>query len=259
MKIHHEPLSDVVRYIEAEKDTRLEQKKPTFRSIMAVVSRFHDVNRQTKILEVGSGIGWFPILCKKEGLSCKGLEISPQLVEHARRLGRQYGVEPDIELANIEEVDLGVEQYDVVVACSSFEHVEDWRLGLTKVFHALKPGGVLYFYSSNRFNLRSGEFNFPLYSWLPNTWRYRLRVACQGEQIMKLGIDFNQFTATQLRRFFTQLGFSRVMDLIDVYGPQHLSRATFHRKAALRLLKTCAPLKHGYLLFARGTFFICVK
>jgi hypothetical protein len=32
----------------------------------------------------------------------------------------------------------------------------------------------------NKFSLKSGEYAFPLYGWLPNSLRYKLRIAGQG-------------------------------------------------------------------------------
>ena len=136
-------------------------------------------------------MGWFPILCKANGLQCKGLEISPQLIKAAIELGAENGIEPDIELGNVEETDIGTGQYDVIVASSVFEHVERWRDGLKRIYQALRPGGVLFFESSNKFSLKPTEYPIPFYGALPDRMRYRLRIMAQGPEIMKLGIDFN--------------------------------------------------------------------
>jgi hypothetical protein len=100
---------------------------------------------------------------------------------------------------------------------------------------------------------------FPFYSWLPDPWRYRLRRALQGEIIMHWGIDFNQFTYPQLRRYFKQLGFSTVMDRIDILDPDRLNHPRAHKKLILRALKNVKPLKHLFLCFSNGTLFVCIK
>ena len=73
---------------------------------------------------------------------------------------------------------------------------------------------MFWFDSTNKFSFVSGEYEFPLYGWLPNSWRFKLRRWKQGDDIMKLGIDFNQFTYPMLRRAFKRAGFSAV-DFID--------------------------------------------
>ena len=127
------------------------------------------------------------------------------------------------------------------------------------MFDALKPGGLFYFYSTNKFSFIQGEYDFPLYSWMPDSWRYRLRIARQGPDIMKWGIDFNQFTYFGLRRHFKQLGFSQILDLVDALDPNYLNNPTVTKKAVLRVLKAVRPLKHLVLFFSSGTLFICVK
>jgi len=260
MKIYHDELTDIVRYIENHQHLELEDKESDFNAIFRYIKRFKTINKDTKIIEIGTGTGWLPILCKKNGMSCSGLEISPGLVDYAKILGQKYNIIPDIELGNIEEVDIGISKYDIIIATSTFEHVEYWQKGLKKVFDALKPGGLFYFNSTNKFSFISGEYNkFPLYGWLPDSWRYSLRIYLQGEDIMKLGIDFNQFTYFQLRRFFKNLGFSTVLDFNDMIDPDDLNNPKLWKKIILKILKNSKVIKHSVLFFSRGTSFICIK
>ncbi|HKR61717.1 MAG TPA: class I SAM-dependent methyltransferase [Pyrinomonadaceae bacterium] len=257
MHIHYEDLADVSRYIENHSHIRLEDQKPTLENILENIKRFKKLDGNSRILEIGVGSGWFQIYCKQQGLKIEGLEISPQLAEVAKEFGRRNDVELDLRVGNIEETQIEREGYDVIVASSVFEHVEDWHSGVRKIFESLKPGGVFYFDSTNKFSFTSGEYNFPLYGWMPNSWRYSLRKARQGADIMKLGIDFHQFTYPQLRRFFRRVGFSRVLDLVDF---KDLSRVHSPRKRlAFSSMKKSRALKHLALNFLPATIFICVK
>lgn len=258
MKIYEEKLSDVTRYIEGLRDVSLDDKEHEFEAIMKRITKFKEITSETRILEIGTGIGWFPSLCKRHGFTCKGLEISPQLVEYGKDLGRKIGIVPDIELGNIEETDLGKEQYDVIIASSVFEHVEHWQSGLTRIYEALTTGGLMFFFSTNKFCPKSGEYNMLFYSWLPNKWRYRFRMARQGKDIMKLGIDFHQFTHPRLRRFFHRLGYARVLDVFDIVGLD-LEYPKLWKKILIRTVMCIPPLKIVPLTFVRGTMFICVK
>ena len=259
MKIYTEELAGVFRYIENNKNIKLEDKECDWEIIFERIKKFKKINHDTKILEIGTGTGWLPILCKKKGIYCKGLEISPQLIEYAQHFGRKYGIEPDIELGSIEEADIGISEYDIIIATSTFEHVQYWQKGLWKVFDALKPGGLFYFYSTNKFSLISGEYNFPLYGWLPNNCRYHLRVSHQGKNIMKFGIDFNQFTYFQLRRFFKNLGFSIVLDVVEISNLYNLNNPKHWKRIILQITYRFKVLKHLVLFFAPGTQFICIK
>jgi 2-polyprenyl-3-methyl-5-hydroxy-6-metoxy-1,4-benzoquinol methylase len=249
----------VADYVDRFKDADFAETKSEFDTVMKLVGQFKELNHETQLLEIGTGSGWFQIRCRQRGIACQGIDIDPHLVAVAKDLGRQNGVVLDITVGSIESTDLGTARFDVIVANSTFEHVKDWRKGLETVAAALKEGGVLYFYSTNKFSLRSGEYWIPLYGWLPNRWRYRLRTALQGEAIMDWRIDYNQFTYPQLRRFFTRLGFSRVLDRADVLDPDNLGHPTLAKKLLLRALKKFSVLKHAALMFSHDTLFVCIK
>jgi 2-polyprenyl-3-methyl-5-hydroxy-6-metoxy-1,4-benzoquinol methylase len=258
MKIYHDATADVARYIDRNRDVTLEDKKPRYETYLRTVRNYTRIGPESEILEIGTGTGWFPLLCKLNGLRCKGLEISPQLIEVARATGERYGVEPDIELGNLEDYPLPDNFYDVVIASSVFEHVEDWRTGIRKVYRTLKPGGVMFFESTNKFSFVSGEYNaIPLYGWMPNSWRYTIRRKIHGDDIMKLGIDFHQFTHGCLRKEFVRVGFTRIFDRVDVAREEYVSSGI--RRMAVQFAKRLRPVRLATLTFAEATRFICVK
>ena len=259
MEIHHGTLSDIDRYLHnhIDEDLRSPVKVQQYESYLNLVRPYIKLGPDTRMLEIGTGTGWFPIACALNGLRCKGLEISPQLINHAKELGQRYGVDVDIELGNIEESEIGDEDYDVIIASSVFEHVEHWERALRRVYKALRPHGVFFFSSTNKFSFTSGEYKFPLYGWLPDQWRYKLRVARQGPEIMKLGIDFNQFRYGLLRREFRKVGFSRIEDRFErknVAGVRHPLK-----EIVVKTCKALPPLKTLLLTFSGSTIFVCVK
>ena len=249
----------VADYLDERKETFLDEMQSEFRTMMKLVGRFKSITPETHLLEIGPGTGWFQIRCKQQGIACRGLEIDSDLAACARDLGRRNGVVLDIDVGSLEETDIGNKKYDVIVANCTFEHVKDWRKGIERIAGALKDGGVLYFASTNKFSLTSGEYWIPLYGWLPDSWRYRLRRALQGDDIMDWGIDYNQFTYPQLRRFFKRVGFSRVLDRAEILDPDNLNNPTPAKKWVLKALKKYGALKHPALCFSRDTMFICIK
>jgi 2-polyprenyl-3-methyl-5-hydroxy-6-metoxy-1,4-benzoquinol methylase len=258
MEIHYN-IQDVKDFIEQQNRFKLEDFEPQFQNIMKRIKKFKEINLGTKLLEVGSGSGWFLVLCKKNGILCEGLEICPEFVQFAQEFGRRYGIELDIKLENIEVADIGKSKYDIIVALSTFEHVEHWQIGMKRVFDALRPGGLLYFCSTNKFSLSSGEYNLPLYGWLPDKWRYHIRTSRTGKDIMQLGVDFNQFNYFQLREFFTDLGFSHVFDQFEIIDRYDLISRSFWKKTTLKIIKKFSILKLIGLIFSPGTLFICIK
>ena len=226
MKIHYEELSDVRRYLENYKTISLDKQKGVYDGIMHAVKRYKTVDANTKIIEIGTGTGWFVLFCLLDGLQCRGMEISPALIQRAKEIAAEFNVEPDIELGNLEDCDLGIEKYDIAICSNVFEHVEFWREGIRKVTQSLKPGGLLFFESTNKFSFTSGEYSkCPLYGWMPNQMRYALRKALQGDDIMKLGIDFHQFRHSTLRREFEKNGYRTILDRVQMADENATSSA----------------------------------
>ena len=259
MKIHNESIAEIDRYIRNFGHQDLNAKIPEYERLMRYLRKAREIDSNTRILEIGTGTGWFPIMCRIKGLQCKGLEISPQLIELAMEIGRRNGVVPDIELGNVEVDDIGVEKYDAIVASAVFEHIEFWRPALSNIYRALKPGGTLFFESTNKYMLksRSAEYAVPFYGWLPDRARYKLRKVVHGEDVMKLGIDFHQFTYPRLRRAFGETGFREILDvidLVDVEGRKGLNRRV------LTTAKSSRPVRSLVLTFlVESTTFVCRK
>jgi hypothetical protein len=74
---------------------------------------------------------------------------------------------------------------------------------------------------------------------------------------MKLGIDFHQFTHSCLRKEFTRLGFSKVLDRIDAADEEYVS--TGLRRNVVRVAKKIGLARSLALTFAEATRFICIK
>jgi len=172
MQVHPTTLDSVLRFLGTEGQRSVEAYEERFQKLLRLASRFRPLEAGTRLLEVGIGTGWFLMLSARRGLECVGLDISPQVIAFVRTRAEQNGVSLDLRLGNIEETVLEREAFDVVMAESVFEHVEDWRRGLANVAACLRPGGVLILTSTNRFSPRSGEYPLPFYGWLPNRLRF---------------------------------------------------------------------------------------
>lgn len=135
MKVYHD-LRVIEKYLSDQRKLALQDFLPQYENIIKRIRKFNEIDSETKMLEVGTGSGWFPILCKKNGIACEGLEICPQFVDYAYEFGRINGVRPDIKLGNIEEEEIGQSQYDIIISISTFEHVEYWQKGLRKIYEA---------------------------------------------------------------------------------------------------------------------------
>lgn len=249
------------RYV-AQRMAERHQFERDFEHILALLGRVRPIEAGARILEIGAGLGWFEVFAELRGFQVEAIEHNPEFIEVAEELGAELGVKPTIHLADARTWDYGNERWDVIVATSVFEHIREYEPVFDKVFQALKPGGMLYFYSTNKWSLRSGEYpQLPLYGWLPYSLRERVRVKATGDRAIvdRAWIDFNQFTYWGLRRDLHRAGFSRVVDLVELADPGQLRAPSVKKRLAIRAIKKLPPLRLAVHTFFSGNLVVAVK
>ena len=120
--------------------------------------------------------------------------------------------------------------FGLVLMESVLEHVDSPPLALNEVFRVLRPGGVLYIYTTNRWKLSlrgfTGEYSVPFINWFP-------RVVQESYVFQMLHYDpalanFNArpavhwFTYPDLCRLGRDAGFAQFyspLDLVDTSSP----------------------------------------
>jgi ubiquinone/menaquinone biosynthesis C-methylase UbiE len=101
---------------------------------------------KAKILDVGCGDGFHLKLLKKYGnpnWTLEGVDLDSRAVAIASKGALM------IHQGSVEELDLGSEQYDLVYAIQTIEHVAHPDKVLAAIFHILKPGGRLVLVTDN--------------------------------------------------------------------------------------------------------------
>jgi len=102
-----------------------------------------------KVLELGCGTGLFTRELAKSGAQVTAIDISPELLDLARRdLGAQN---VSFRLENAYQSSFSDESFDFVVGSSVLHHL-DVSAALKEAFRVLKPGGWLRFTEPNMLN-----------------------------------------------------------------------------------------------------------
>ncbi|MCJ7446483.1 MAG: methyltransferase domain-containing protein [Bacteroidales bacterium] len=103
-------------------------------------------NKAARILEIGSGLGYFTFALVKAGYNAKGIDISETAVSQAKEsFGNYYICNGIAEYATN-----NAELYDIVIFTEVIEHVDDPQNFLALALTLLKPGGQAIITTPNK-------------------------------------------------------------------------------------------------------------
>ena len=250
MKEVMQKLGWVDEYIREQEQEPKVAKLMVFHTLYAHMRKFKDLSRlDLTVLEVGCGTGWLCRYFEEHGIHYQGIEIIHQLADYGLSQGN------NVALANAETFKTG--KYDIVVCCSGLEHIHDWKRALNNMYDVMKPNGILYLSTTNKWYPKSGEYPLLFYGWLPDRIRYWLMKRKYGNDIMQSGVDYNQFTYGDLKSYLKALGFE-VHDASEIYDKITLNSPTFKKHIVLALLKR-RIFRSLLVRIMPNNVFICTK
>ena len=120
--------------------------------------------KTSRILEIGSGLGYLTFALTRAGYDARGLELSERAVAAARaRFGNLY------EVCDVTQVDGSRFLADVVVMTEVLEHTPDPETLLRSINGMLRPGGFALITTPNKSSARRAAYwmtdNPPVHLW----------------------------------------------------------------------------------------------
>ena len=99
------------------------------------------------VLELGCGTGFFLLNLKLAGVVEHGYvtDLSPGMVEVARRIASRLGFEVEGRVADAERIPYDDGTFDLVVGHAVLHHIPDVEQALREVLRVLRPGGRFVF------------------------------------------------------------------------------------------------------------------
>jgi SAM-dependent methyltransferase len=218
--------------------------------------------RDTRVLDIGSGMGGFLVAAARNGVRVAGLEPNSDYCAITRLRAARYDLPPSVAQGFGERLPFASGIFDAVLAQDILEHVRDPMAVLDEIRRVLKPEGVALVTVINRFAWRDPHYHLPALNWLPRRIAERV-VACAGRS--KRGARFADNQRLSDMYYDTFAGFARrakergfrVVDVRERTLRERTRLPSGMRGAALCTLRRVhldGAAYRGYRFAALGTF-----
>ena len=107
------------------------------------IERFLPEGGSLDILDVGTGTGFFAILLAEKGHRVEGIDLTPAMLEEARRLAKQRNLDITFREMDAQNLAYPDDTFDVVISRNLTWTLPDPERAYASWFRVLKPGGVL--------------------------------------------------------------------------------------------------------------------
>ena len=107
-----------------------------------------DLRAGMSLCELGCGSGWMSRFAARHGVHAAGYDVSPGMIEIARELAEQEGVDAQFEVGDMEKLNLG-RRFDACLLYDALHHTPRADLVLATAHRALRPGGRLLLVEPN--------------------------------------------------------------------------------------------------------------
>jgi SAM-dependent methyltransferase len=192
-------------------------------ALLQRVEPYIRLSEQSRILDLGSGVGCFVAACRKKGLRCFGVE--PDRIGNGAQLTSiqiaRRRVDEQVFVAGVGEMlPFAHESFDLVAMNQVIEHVCDQRAVVREAVRVLKPEGVLYLACPNY--LRFYEPHYKIF-WIPLLPKPlgRLYLRLRGRRSVMID-QITYTTNARLRIILSDLGPGRTV--LDLHREQFLEK-----------------------------------
>ena len=110
---------------------------------LAEFRKYLPQGRPLRVLDIGTGTGFFACLMAEEGHEAIGIDLTPEMIRHAEHMAAVLGVHADFRIMDAENPAFAAESFDVLVTRNltwTLPHIEK---AYREWYRVLKPGGVL--------------------------------------------------------------------------------------------------------------------
>jgi SAM-dependent methyltransferase len=153
-----------------------------------------------RLLDLGCGTGGFGALAEEAGAEVWSVDASPEAAALAASRSRRGR----IVVATAESLPLAGASFDLVYCYSTLEHLDDPAGAVREMVRVLRPGGLLYLHTPNRWGCFEGHYKI---FWIPGLPRRlsRAYLAARGRPTAFLA-TLRPLTSAECRALIERAG-----------------------------------------------------
>ena len=105
--------------------------------------RYLPQGRTLRVLDIGTGTGFFACILAAEGHEATGIDLTPEMIDHAEHMAAVLGLDVRFRLMDAENPEFPPESFDVLVTRNLTWTLPHIAKAYREWYRLLKPGGVL--------------------------------------------------------------------------------------------------------------------
>jgi ubiquinone/menaquinone biosynthesis C-methylase UbiE len=208
----------------------LDETRAWVRAVLGRVEPLLAANGPLDVLEVGCAQGRGLVALAELGHRPYGIDPYEPALEVARELADAQGVSFEVAPGRAEEIPFEDDRFDLVLAFSVMEHVDDLQASLAEIERVLRPGGIFWFNSASAMSPRQAEIShLPLFGWYPDALKRRLMLWARDNRPAWIGHTtrpaVHWWTPRKARAELARAGFGNVWDRWELRSPGDFSGA----------------------------------
>ena len=128
---------------------RMEIEGADFTAWNEIIKKHLPAGKNLKVLDVGTGAGFFAVLFSKLDCKVTGVDMSSKMLVEAEKNISAFNCRADFYKMNAQELTFGAESFDVVISRNLTWTLPDAMQAYKEWFRVLKVGGVLMNFDSD--------------------------------------------------------------------------------------------------------------
>lgn len=114
-----------------------------------IIKKYLSDNKDLNILDIGTGTGFFSILLSKQGYKLTGIDLTPAMIDEARRQAVQEGSDAEFIIMDAQELEFEDEQFDAIVTRNLTWTLPEPEKAYKEWNRVLKKNGIILNFDAN--------------------------------------------------------------------------------------------------------------